>query len=58
MNAIQRGKVVLNAATVPMIKVAKKITDISAEKSHNRPRKYTIVKKIPKHKVLFMVTAP
>jgi len=36
MKAIQSGNVVRNAATEPIIIVAKKITEISAEKSHSR----------------------
>jgi hypothetical protein len=58
MKAIQRGKVVLAAATPPITKVEKRITAISAEKSHRRPRKWTIARKILRHNVLFMVTAP
>lgn len=58
MKAIHSGNVVRKAATEPMIKVAKKMTETSAEKSHNRCRKYTIDKKIPRHIVLFIVTAP
>jgi len=58
MMAIHRGNVVRKAATEPMFNVAKKMTETSAEKSQSRLRKYTIARKIPKHMVLFMVTAP
>lgn len=41
-----------------MTAVAKTTTVTSEEKSHTSPLKYTTAKKMPRHKVLFIVTPP